>query len=399
MARGRGGFIGQDGLNAPDSPTGVSATAGDTQADVSFTAPTDVGASAITGYRAQSNTGIGASGTSSPIAVTGLSNGTSYTFNVWAINAFGYSAPSDASGSVSPVSPRGIFFAGTDAAGSPTNVIDYITITSTGNATDFGDIDTVRANFRGAFGSSTRGVVGGGATSPQNVIQYITIASTGNASTFGDLLTGTTQGSGASSETRGLFFGGNNGGSNSDVIEYVTIASTGNSQDFGDLSQARVIPGSAGSTTRIVNGGGRSANNPFPRYNTIDYVTIASTGNATDFGDLTNSRQGTAAVSSSTRTAFGGGYDGSSSLNTIDYVTTASTGNATDFGDLSAQNSRAFGASNKTRGVFAGGYASSVQNVIEYITIANTGNVTDFGDLTVNRYEGFGCSNVHGGIA
>ena len=89
MARGRGGFIGQDGLNAPDSPTGVSASAGDAQADVSFTAPTDVGGSAITGFRAQSNTGIGASGTSSPITVTGLSNGTSYTFNVWAINAFG----------------------------------------------------------------------------------------------------------------------------------------------------------------------------------------------------------------------------------------------------------------------------------------------------------------------
>ena len=52
MARGRGGFIGQDGLNAPDSPTGVSASAGDAQATVSFTAPTDVGASAITGYRA-----------------------------------------------------------------------------------------------------------------------------------------------------------------------------------------------------------------------------------------------------------------------------------------------------------------------------------------------------------
>jgi len=102
MARGRGGFIGQDGLNAPDSPTGVSASAGNAQATVSFTAPTDVGGSAITGFRAQSNTGVGASGSSSPITVTGLSNGTSYTFNVWAINAFGYSAPSDASTAVSP---------------------------------------------------------------------------------------------------------------------------------------------------------------------------------------------------------------------------------------------------------------------------------------------------------
>ncbi len=104
MARGRGGFIGQDGLNAPDSPTGVSASAGNAQATVAFTAPTDVGGSAITGFRAQSNpSGIGVSGSSSPITVTGLSNGTSYTFNVWAINAFGYSAPSDASTGVSPV--------------------------------------------------------------------------------------------------------------------------------------------------------------------------------------------------------------------------------------------------------------------------------------------------------
>ena len=53
MARGRGGFIGQDGLNAPDSPTAVSGTAGDQQVSVAFTAPPDVGGSAITGSRAR----------------------------------------------------------------------------------------------------------------------------------------------------------------------------------------------------------------------------------------------------------------------------------------------------------------------------------------------------------
>ena len=46
MAKGKGGFIGQDGLNAPDSPTGVSGSAGDEQVEVSFTAPSDVGGSA-----------------------------------------------------------------------------------------------------------------------------------------------------------------------------------------------------------------------------------------------------------------------------------------------------------------------------------------------------------------
>jgi hypothetical protein len=44
MAKGKGGFIGQDGLNAPDSPTGASGSAGDEQVEVSFTAPSDVGA-------------------------------------------------------------------------------------------------------------------------------------------------------------------------------------------------------------------------------------------------------------------------------------------------------------------------------------------------------------------
>ncbi len=106
MSKGRGGFIGQNGLNAPDSPTDVSSSAGDSQATVTFTAPSDVGGSEITGFRVQDGTNAhGASGSSSPITVTGLSNGTSYTFNVWAINAFGYSAPSDASGSVTPALP------------------------------------------------------------------------------------------------------------------------------------------------------------------------------------------------------------------------------------------------------------------------------------------------------
>ena len=57
MAKRTGGFIGQDGLNAPDPATGVSASGGDTQATVSFTAPSDVGGSAITGYRVQDSTG------------------------------------------------------------------------------------------------------------------------------------------------------------------------------------------------------------------------------------------------------------------------------------------------------------------------------------------------------
>ena len=82
MAKRTGGFIGQDGINAPDPATSVTGTAGNEQVDVSFTSPSDVGGAAITGYRVQSNDGIGASGSASPITVSGLTNGTSYTFNV-----------------------------------------------------------------------------------------------------------------------------------------------------------------------------------------------------------------------------------------------------------------------------------------------------------------------------
>ena len=161
MAKGKGGFIGQDGLNAPDPATGVSASGGDTEATVSFTAPTDVGGAAVTGYRVQSNDGIGASGSASPVTVTGLTNGTSYTFNVWAINPFGWSSPSDASGGVSPAAPIGLFACGLTAGGSSsaTNVIDFITLSSAGNATDFGDLTVSRYELGGGSGgSSTRGL-------------------------------------------------------------------------------------------------------------------------------------------------------------------------------------------------------------------------------------------------
>ena len=68
--------------------------------------------------------------------------------------------------------------------------------------------------------------------------------------------------------------------------------------------------------------------------NGIDYVTISSTGNATDFGDLTVARYYAQAVSSGTRAVNGSGPDtNSNASNVMDYITIASTGNATDWGD------------------------------------------------------------------
>ena len=83
----------------------------------------------------------------------------------------------------------------------------------------------------------------GGRIAPNNKseIDFITIASAGNASDFGDLSEAKNQASAAASQTRGVHIGGNNGSSpyNGNTMEFVTIASAGNSTDFGDTNQSR----------------------------------------------------------------------------------------------------------------------------------------------------------------
>ncbi|PKM68842.1 MAG: hypothetical protein CVU95_01805 [Firmicutes bacterium HGW-Firmicutes-2] len=97
---------------APDAPTAVSATAGDTQASVSFTAPASNGSAVITGYTVTVSPADVApvNGASSPIMVTGLSNGQSYTFTVTATSSAGTGLASPASNSVTPKAAQTITF-------------------------------------------------------------------------------------------------------------------------------------------------------------------------------------------------------------------------------------------------------------------------------------------------
>lgn len=122
-----------------------------------------------------------------------------------------------------------------------------------------------------------------------NIIDYVNIASTGNATDFGDLLTVNAYVTGCSNGTRGIFAGGNDG-SYCDVMQYITIASAANAIDFGDLSVDVYGASACSDGTKGCIGGGGTNTGGFQRVTNIDYVNITSIGNATDFGDLTVAR-------------------------------------------------------------------------------------------------------------
>ena len=162
-----------------------------------------------------------------------------------------------------------------------------------------------------------------------------------------------------------------------------------------------------------LNGGGRGQNMGGTNYTqTIDYVTISTAGNATDFGDLIARCILVSGGSSSTRSVVYGGrvHPGSTQVNRIEYVTFSSTGNATDFGDMLKTNN--YGSignlGNETRGMVAAGInyapATDMDEDIQYITYASTGNAVDFGDLnaagsTNGVMQSTGASsNGHGGL-
>ena len=392
----KGGFIrpGYDPLEVPNEPADVAVSGGDTELAVSFTAPANTGGGAITGYQATTTTGASTTGASSPLTLTGLTNGVSYDVRVWALNAYGPGPFGTGSGS--PTAPTAVF------AGGGSNVIYYVTITTTGNATDFGDL-SLSPTYCAGVSSSSRGIFSG-FNQFSNVIEYITLVSPGNSTDFGDLQTASDRKASASNSTRGLFAGGiNSGGSMTGTIEYVTIATTGNASGFGNLSITRYAAAGCQSPTRGVFGGGDDFNT-FTQTR-MDYVTIATTGNATNFGNLvvnggTYGPAYVAACSSSTRGVFAGGVVSfTGDVNTMEYITIASTGNSTDFVDLLTTKTNMGGTSSETRGIFAGG-SSNGSNVIQYITIASTGNSIDFGDMTVSRTTvGTGAlSNAHGGL-
>ena len=285
---------------------------------------------------------------------------------------------------------RGLFMGG---GPSYVDTIDFISISTLGNAQDFGNLSQARWTG-GSAASSTRAVTAGGETSSiVNTIDFGIFASTGNFSDFGNLATGMGQGvGGASNSTRGIFFGGGTP-SKSNVIQFITFAESSNATDFGDLGYTAdaQTEGICGSPIRGIAAGGNTGS----KINNISYINISTTGNALDFGDLTLARGTVGTASNATRGVFAGGEP---NTNIIDFITIGSTGNAQDFGDLQTSSFSRAGVSSPTRACFGGGGSPSLINTIDFIAIPTTGNASDFGDLTRSNRGLTSCSNGHGGL-
>jgi len=288
-------------------------------------------------------------------------------------------------------------------SGVATDSISHLVISITSTAVDFGDLTMTRFHLRAVSnGSNDRCVFIAGLDSGSidvNVMDYVTISTPGNATDFGDTTIAINSFGATSNGTnnRGVF---RTAGKDA-YIHYITISSASNSNTFGDrlYASAATAGESNGTNNRGVFAGGLDGPS---FYNNIEYVTISSLGNAQEFGDLTQTRGYLCSVSNGTnnRGVFGGGYTGSVYSNVLDYITISSLGNASDFGDLTEYHHVATGTSNKTnnKGLIISGTSSNFSptphNIVEYITISTAGNASDFTELMYKLYDHTATSNA-----
>jgi hypothetical protein len=210
-----------------------------------------------------------------------------------------------------------------------------------------------------------------------------------------DLLTG---------GTRGLRIAGytapGSGGSEGD-IDYFNIATTGNATKWGDASgEANQYGGfSCSDRTRGVFGAGNSSSAHSAQVH-AKFITIASEGTVEDFGDTsvgTHVGAGKGVAGNSTRGIIAGGAG-----NIIQYITIQTAGLFNDFGNLTVSTGNQSNHAplcSSTKCLQAGGKQSSTEtDAISFITTATLGNTAHFGDLTDVRWHVAGASNSIRGI-
>ena len=198
------------------------------------------------------------------------------------------------------------------------------------------------------------------------------------------------------SRGRGLFAGGESPRLN--VIDKIEIATTGNATDFGDLVETATNIGGAGNAIRGIFFAGETPS----LVDTIQYVIMSSEGGSNDFGSLSFGKIGhNGAVANSTRAVTAGGYTDPGYSSKIEFVTIATTGDSNNFGDLTVPKYAMGSFSSPTRGVFCGGDPGTSPNTtddIDFIEIATLGNATDFGNLITKRLNAGGAASQTRGL-
>jgi len=227
------------------------------------------------------------------------------------------------------------------ASGSDSTILVF-TLSTTGNAIGFAENTTAIA---GSLASATRALNASNSSSSKTV-DYFEMSTKADAIDFGDLSEGRNEIGAVSSETRGIFCGGGapSGTGPKSTMDFFTIATKGNAADFGNLQQTKgQLGGGVSDGTRGVVAGGYGT--PVHKKE-IDFMTIPSNGHATVFGDLIVHRAEQAgATCNRVRGLFCGGATPSSpnKTNSMEYITIASTGDGQDFGDLTAPRDRVGG--------------------------------------------------------
>ena len=288
---------------------------------------------------------------------------------------------------------RGVFGGGSNPDLSPVDrtTIDYLNISSTGDAQDFGDLTTGRTN-PGCCSSQTRAVwIGGEAPGVNDEIDFVTISSTGAAVDWGvNLDTSRRYLMGCGNQTRGIFGGGGTPAA-TNVIQYITISSAGTRNTFGELTVDNMV--NAGACSNSVKGVFIDGNN-ITAGRHIQAVNIASTGNSQNFGDVIDDGDASRSCANTVR----GLVVGAGQRNTMEYVTISSLGNSTDFGDLSQARFGVGATGDKVRAIFGGGWTPTIVNTVDYVQFMSQGNAVDFANLSEARRETGAGSNAHGGL-
>ena len=174
------------------------------------------------------------------------------------------------------------------------------------------------------------------------------------------------------------------------IMDYVQIASQGNAINFGDLTE--FIRHSAGASNHIrglIYHGTAGPGND----NIIDKITIASSGNAVEFGLIDGTdRYESSGAATSTRCIFAGG---SGPTDDIDYVEIMTDGNSKTFGDLTSAKAAGRTFNDSVRVVYCGG---GLLTLMETFMMASKGNGKDWGELGTVRNSHIAMSNSTRGI-